>query len=65
MKNIIIEKIFQERLALEQAWKGYYAEKDPYFEDLYLADMERAAGEIERLESLLSETVELENKLPL
>lgn len=65
MKNIIIEKIFQERVALEQAWKGYYAEKDPYHEDLYLADIKKAADEIVRLESLLLEMSELENKLPL
>lgn len=65
MKNLIIEKLFQERIALEQAWKGYYREKDPYYEELYLADISKAVDEISRLESLLSESVELENKLPL
>ena len=65
MKTLIIEKLFQERIALEQAWKGYHAEKDPYYEDLYLADIEDALDEIIRLESLLVEPVELENKLPL
>lgn len=65
MKNIIIEKIKEEKKDLEQAWKGYYAEKDSYYQDLYLADIEDALDEIGRLESLLVESVELENKLPL
>ena len=65
MRKTIKRKIKEERKALIQSWVGYYEEQDLHYKDLYLADIRKAEDEISRLESLLREPGELENKLPL
>lgn len=65
MEYTIISKLIEERIELDEAWAGYHAEKDPFYQDLYIASIEDATAEISRLESLLAESRELENKLPL
>ena len=65
MKYTIESMLIEEQIELDEAWAGYHAEKDPFYQDLYIADIETAAAEISRLESLLAETRELENRLPL
>ena len=65
MEYTITSKLIEEQIALDEAWAGYHAEKDTFYQDLYIADIETAAAEISRLESLLTESRELENKIPL
>ena len=65
MEYTITSKLIEEQIALDEAWAGYHAEEDPFYQDLYITSIEDATAEISRLESLLAESRELENKLPL